>query len=257
MAIRRKIIPEFAGRAPLKKKLSEIKKDKKYDLLSPTIGNNRSPKISSSTFNYILFKNRGPGKYISDYIAANPKALRLRYNKQLRIFVERYGNFASKTFLKNLEIMRIFKELPVGAKIYVMDTILCYGDFSKAVKKDPVSCMDSLIDTVKSKSNEYMKYDVWKELQYKYKDNPDKMISELKRILRDTHSDPKHKHILSELQESSAFSYYLRLISKEKAIDILSRIYWNNGVDSAISGREIHDYFNDVKIKNSDGSFNN
>lgn len=191
-------------------------------------------------------------KLVIDYIAKNPKALRLRYNKQLKIFLEKYGVFGQHTITKEPDFINLFKKLPIEEKISYLDFVLSSSFLQEKAKKDPVNCFFSMLNILEKRVNEHILKEKMVALRKKYNNNADKIIIELKRFIKEKYSksDSKLSPQLNKLE------YIFKNLDKEARLHLLETIYIQ-GMDHPVTSALITSYLEHAGIKNQNGTFNN
>jgi len=202
--------------------------------------------IEFPSFNYSKYK-------ISefDYIKQNPKALRLRFNKSLRIFSEKYGLFA-ENLLKNKSFTTLYSRLPLEDKINVLNNILSSRQLIESYKKKPDFWSKHIINSVGARLSYIDIHNKISILKSKYPNNPKKILSEVK-------SEILGKYISSYEEYSTKLNkieFEFSSIGHEKLIDIFSEIYVF-GINSFLTKHTINASLVDLKIKGKKDIYNN
>jgi len=246
----RKPISDFVGRMPIKKEPENIKKYK--DLGLEYISNNLSSSqekihrkqtnkaiknklLLSSSLNYAKYEL---GNNI-DYIKKNPKALRLRLNKQLRIFSEKYVPYFKYDIIsKEPSFRHLFSKLTIEEKISYMDFVLSYADSLKErTKTDKEECYFTLLNILEKRVTEISFKKRIEQLHVKYKNNPDKIIEEVKSLIKGKYLDSFEKYN----SEFKSLDLIFKVLDKKQVLLILEYVYIH-GIDHILTKTLINSY---------------
>jgi len=257
----RKPIPDFAGRRPIKKEISTIKKYKDLDLehlfgkVSKAKAKIHSKQINkaikdkllrTSSLNFAKFEL---GHNI-DYVKRNPKALRLRFNKQLNIFAEKYiPYFKYDIISKEPQFRNLFSKLTIEEKISYLDFVLSSDFLQNRAKQEPDRCYFAMYGILERRVAQVSLSKRITELHQKYKNDPDKIIIEVKNLIKGKYleSYDKYKPALMSLE------LIFKSLDKISVLHILETIYVN-GIDHPITQALINSYMEHAGIKGIDGS---
>ncbi|GEM_PF-5970017 len=265
----RKPIPDFAGRRPIKKEPPEIKKYKDLDLehlfgdISKAKAKIHSKRINKAIKDKLLktlslnFAKYELGNNI-DYVKRNPKALRLRFNKQLNIFAEKYiPYFKFDIISKEPHFRELFSRLTIEEKISYLDFVLSSDFLQKMAKERTDECYFTMINILERRVAEISLSKRIKELHQKYKDDPDKIITEVKNLIKGKYLESYDKY----RRQLMALEPIFKSLDKSSVLHILETIYVN-GIDHPITNAIINSYMEHAGIKGLDngsikGTFNN
>ena len=253
----RRPISEFAGRLPVKKQMHEIPKHKVLDInTSLTFLTEKQYKqlnkqdsrlarhklVLTHSFDYAKFEHGSNW----DFIPNTPKALRLRYNKQLRIFVEKYGSFGDE-ILKKPTFISLFKKLPIEEKITYLDTLLTLGKFKDFIKKGKTRADVFAYKLLNKFVEEYEYRNKVNLLRKKYNNDANKIIPEVEILIKSKYQKSYDRYA-SELKHLAPIFKYMDQYYK---LGVLETIYIY-GFDDPTTQKLIKDLI-DAKITQIDG----